>query len=369
VFTKSLLKSVCTGTTFILLVALGSTATVLAKSDTVDCSKNGDLQKAIDAAANGDTIEITGICMGNIVIRDKVVSLVGASSPGPHGITGTKPDTDGVLIENSRGTHLENLVINNPLNAGVRIRYSSDVTMTDCTINDSGADMDPPPGGGPPASSIWVQELSYFEGRRLTLSNNRRGIGALMQSRAWCEECDFSGNFWAASAIQNSLITLLDSSITGPRGMQADEYSYVDLDCDSFKHSTPPHDCSLNASIVAGYSSYQSTVNFFGAGDFQGSLWAEDRSRVGLKGARQTANSNENFIESGSSLRVESGSSLSGLTGTTHVTGFSNALVYGAGTDLNGNSLNCDEGGDAWIQSGVSLTGFTPSGCDHIPAP
>ena len=41
----------------------------------VKCGKD-DLQKVIAAAVSGDTIEITGICLANIVIKDKVLTLV-----------------------------------------------------------------------------------------------------------------------------------------------------------------------------------------------------------------------------------------------------------------------------------------------------
>jgi hypothetical protein len=179
-----LIQTLTVGTAAALLAA-ALPATALAKTYTVDCTKNGKLQATIDSAADGDVIEITGICMANILIRDKGLTLVGAASPGPHGITGVAANTDAVSIQHSRGTHLEGLTISNPHFAGVRIRFFSSVTMADCEVSNSFSGQ---------ATGIWVQETSTFNGTRLTLDDNLRGLGAAQQSRAFCRECDLNDN-------------------------------------------------------------------------------------------------------------------------------------------------------------------------------
>jgi hypothetical protein len=356
-----LIQTLTVGTAAALLAA-ALPATALAKTYTVDCTKNGKLQATIDSAADGDVIEITGICMANILIRDKGLTLVGAASPGPHGITGVAANTDAVSIQHSRGTHLEGLTISNPHFAGIRIRFFSSVTMTDCEVSNSGSAL-PPPG----ATGIWVQETSTLNGTRLTLDDNLRGLGAAQQSRAFCRECDLNDNVqWAASAVQNSAISLLDSAVTGLRGIQATEQSYIDIDCISHDST---HPCSLDAGAVAGTAQWQSTVVFYEAGDFNGRVQVNDRSKASLYGARQQAITGNNGIGDESSLDVGPGDTgESRLMGSTNINGFSHAQFYGAGTDLDG-SLNCGAGGDAWVEPGVDLTNFTITGCDHAPTP
>jgi hypothetical protein len=54
--------------------------------------------------------------------------------------------------------------------------------------------------------------------------------------------------------------------------------------------------------------------------------------------------------------------------GHTDVTGFSHALIYGSDTVLDG-SLTCDQGGNAWVEPGINLTGYTITGCALAPTP
>jgi len=340
----------------VALLAGGLPASALAKTHKVDCTKQGDLQKAIDAASSGDSIEITGVCMANIVIRDKALTLAGAAAPGPHGITGVAANTDGVRIENSRGTRLESLVISNPVFTGVRIRYFSEVTMTDCEVSNTSAGS---------ATGIWVQESSTFNGTRLLLDGDLHGLGAIGNSRAWCYECDITDSTsWAVYSVSHSSISLLDSVVTGNRGLLAAEASSADIDCAS---AGSGHACSLAPTGVAGSAAGLSTVRLYESGDFDGRLLASDRSEVGLVGARQMTAAANNRIDSGSSLRVEPGASgSSGLTGHTDVTGFSHALFYGSSTVLDG-SLTCSAAGDAWVEPGIVLTAYAIGGCDHVP--
>lgn len=354
---------------FLLILACSVAGSAFAKTFKIDCSKNGKVQPTIDSAADGDTIEITGTCMENILIRDKALTLKGAATGGPHGITGVAADTDGVSIQNSRGTHLEGLTISNPLFAGVRIRFNSDVSMTDCEVSNSFA------GAG---TAIWVQEGSYFRGTRLILNDNLRGLGAVQQSRAFCFECDLNDNGsaelggWAATATWNSVVSLLDSAVTGLRGINATQFSYIDIDC--FSHDST-HACSLNATGQAGFAFGSSTVAFYDAGNFWGRFRSEDRSEVQLLGARQQSAGN-NIIGGGASLRVEPFvisedpyiEHTSQLKGNTGVGGFSHALFYGSSTVLDGN-INCDSGGDAWVDPDIGLGSVVISGCAQAPDP
>lgn len=347
-------------------IMMSTASDAIAATRLVDCTKNGDLQKEVNRSASGDVIQIKGICMTNVVIRDKAVTLVGHSSAGPHGITGVAANTDGVRIENSRGTHLEGLIISNPHAAGVRLRFNSDVTMTDVEVSHCGTMLVPPGGTG-----IWVQEGSSFEGTRLRLDDNLRGLGAYSNSRAFCYECDLNDNTaWAASAFVGSTVSLLDSEVDGDRGLQANSYSYADIDCETV---TSGHTCSLDAVNLAALASQYSTVTFYRAGDFSGRIQAQDRSQVQLLGARQT-NNLVNILLGSSSLMVTpffdgEGNEIEGsrLQGETQVNEFSQAVLRGDSTELDGH-LICAEGGDAWVGPAVDLTATASiSDCDHAP--
>src|SRR5262245_3985983 len=57
----------------VLLLALPGTAG--AATLTVDCNAAGKLQTALNAAANGDTILVSGICNENVSVRDELVRV------------------------------------------------------------------------------------------------------------------------------------------------------------------------------------------------------------------------------------------------------------------------------------------------------
>lgn len=355
--------------TIIALLTTAVPVSALAKTHKVDCTKKSELQKTIQAADNGDVIEIIGICTENILIEGKGLTLIGADTQGPHGITGVLESTDGVRIQNSIGTHLEGLQIYNPHYTGVRIRQHSTVTMRDCEVSNTAG------GNG---TGIWVQEMSDLVGYGLRLDNNYRGLGAYSHSDARCAECDLNGSTRAAAiSWKGSLVTLLDSVVTGQRGIRALESSYIDFDC--LSHDST-HDCSLEADIWAGLASWQSTVVFYHSGDFSGWLRAEDRSKVHLLGARQLVNPSQNAIQDNSSLRVEEGVSKdpgtgdyvpenSRVIGETYIAEFSNGLFYDSSTELVG-ELTCNSGGDAVVEIGIDMSGLTINGlCAHIPTP
>ena len=236
--------------------------------------------------------------------------------------------------------------------------------MTDCSVSSV-------------FTAIWAEEFSTFTGTRLQLNLSTRGLGANKQSRAFCYECSLNENTsWAASAFQNSVLSLLDSVVTGRNGIEAQEFSYIDIDCASHVSSTPG--CSLNATQSAGRALMGSTVTFYGAGVFSGQVTADDRSLAQLAGAQQQStglNNNNvvlsNRISNNSSLRVEPGDDgvntvASRLMGTTNVSEFSNALLFGGSTVLDG-TLNCSSAGDAWVEAGVVFTPGSITGCEHAP--
>jgi len=79
----------------VALLASGLPASALAKTHNVDCTKQGDLQKAIDAASSGDSIEITGRVHGQHRHQGQGPDAGRRRRAGTHGITGVAANTDG----------------------------------------------------------------------------------------------------------------------------------------------------------------------------------------------------------------------------------------------------------------------------------
>jgi hypothetical protein len=346
-----------------------------AATSKVKCGKD-DLQLAINKAASGDTIEISGICVGNYRIDGKDLTLVGAATTGPHGIKGVATDVAGLVISRSNNTVLQNLSFSDGAFWGVRAEYSL-FTMSNCTVSRNAH------------NGVNVSNSSRLDGDHLLFEGNARGaLFAGGGSYADCLECDFNGNLrFAAVSDSNSLVTLLDSVVTGRSGIASSNHSYIDIDCASFATS---HDCSLHMNEVAGQAVTGSTMAFYGAGDFWGQILAWDRSEAQVLGARQlstgvirdasnpnpNSNPRSNEISSGSSLRVEAWGTIdeggsSRLMGITNVTEFSHALLYGAasgGITVLVGALNCDSAGDAWVDdAGVDLTAGSINGCELFP--
>jgi hypothetical protein len=90
---------------------------------------------------------------------------------------------------------------------------------------------------------------------------------------------------------RGSLVSLLDSAVTGDAGIVAGEVgAFIDLDCVSVD---TPHPCSMNVTGPAAIGSFSSTAVLFGTGNFTGQLIADDRGTVRLNGAVQRLTSSD----------------------------------------------------------------------------
>jgi hypothetical protein len=363
-----------------VLIAAGWSPVAQAATKKVKCGKD-DLQKVITAAVSGDTIELTGICLGNYRIDGKDLTLAGAATAGPHGIQGVATDVAGLVISRSNNTVLQNLSFSDGAFWGVRAEYSF-FTMSNCTVSRNDH------------NGVNVAFSSRLDGDHLLFEGNEQNaLVAGRSSYADCLECDFNGNLgFAAASSGGSVVTLLESVVTGRSGISANNHSYIDIDCESFPLPPPEvptnHACSLHVNEIAGRAVTESTVAFYGAGDFWGQIQASDRSEAQVLGARQlstgvvrddshpvppgpNSNPRSNEISGGSSLRMEGWDTeelSSRLMGITNVREFSHALLYadsaGGDSALVGD-LNCGSGGDAWVDAGVDLTAGSINFCEH----
>jgi hypothetical protein len=105
-------------------------------------------------------------------------------------------------------------------------------------------------------------------------------------SQLFCTACDISGSSFAVLANRGAIVSLLDSVVTGGRGIAAtDGGTLADLDCVTLATA---HPCSMTVTGAAAQAVGGATVVLVGAGDFTGQLVAFDQGTVEILGSRQT---------------------------------------------------------------------------------
>ena len=221
---------------------------------------------------------------------------------------------------------------------------------------------------------IDVSAASFLDGTELTISNNGGpGLHSRRASTAFCLGCTLAGNAgFAGSSTFSGLLTLLDSTVSGTRGISATLGGYADVDCGTEATAFP---CSLTVTQRAVVVN-DATAALLGTGDFSGQLIAAGRGQLVLIGARQLSTGQApngsplvNFVESFGTLEAASFvDELEVVTESkirnTDVAGFGRALLRGA-TVVDG-AVTCDSAGDAWADAGVVLTpGSSITGCEH----
>lgn len=163
--------------------------------------------------------------------------------------------------------------------------------------------------------------------------------------------------------------------VTGPLGIAAGIDAYADIDCNSARNNFPQYpDCSLNVDDWAAAAQWRSEAALWFAEAFTGALWADNQSKLWLRGAEQQYDGPRlSQIRDTSELKVQSarrGGDLvqAALDGQTGLFGFSRALLL-IEARLDG-VLNCNDAADAWADPGVTYSeGSSVSGCEHLPEP
>lgn len=320
------------------------------KPVTVDCAKKDSIQQAIDQNPNGTVIEVHGLCIENVRINHKEVTLRGAS-PATDGIR-TLTSTPALTIVHSDSTTVENLSFNDSPATAVQIGGESQVFLNDCVVSNNNT------------TDAFVQATN------LTVSGNRQpAMRAQRGAFFFCLACDFSGNLgFAAVATRGGLLSLLDSTVTGRFGIQATGYgAYADLDCLS---ESSAHPCSMQATGRAARAFEGGTAALYGAGDFTGQVSAFDRATVWLYGARQLAAGQpgegpaQNHVDyhamlnAGYAFETDQSSRLLSTNAAT----FGRVLVT-ENTEVNG-TIQCQSKAQAWLDPEVVLApGSSVTGC------
>ena len=343
-----------------LRAAAPAEAAKAGKPKVVDCTKGDSLQAAIDASADGDTIEVRGLCNENVKIVRRKLTLHGLDplTDGVRGMASVSTVYAALEVWYSELIHMENLSFTHTGGSGLGLWFSG-AEAVNCRMT------------GNASMGVHVSAGSFLDASQLVLSDN--GVHGLnVQRNSWsiCLGCRLENNTnRAAAANRASFFSLWDSVITGARGLLVTNDSYGDLDCITGGSAFP---CSLNVTMTAATAFTNGTAGLYGAGPFAGQVTAGDRGQISLYGAQQTStgvnasgnprsNNFDTFAMLVAEPSLETGLQ-SQLKGSTFINTFSRALLIDS-TAVAG-TLTCGSAGDAWKEAGV--TG-TVSGCEHAP--
>lgn len=332
-----------------------------AKTVAVDCTIGQKIQAAIDREDGPLVVDVHGICDENVNIVRKNVTLRGVD-PLTDGIDGVVADPQfaALRLRYVEFALVQNLTIRNGPVAGISAAFST-VILQNCRIT------------GHAGQGVAVSQGTILDATGTTISQNGgQGVSVQTASRLFCHGCDVTGNGgFAAAGINGGVISLLNSVVTGQRGLSSID-SYVDIDCVSEKSE---HPCGLTVTGRAGQAFSEGVVAFFGAGDFTGQVEAGDGGTVHLLGARQLAGAEpgqgptaNNVGRFGKLIAAEESGLQSQLFGTTNVSDFGRLLLLNS-TTLAG-SIQCGSAGDAWLSPTIiDAPGSSVTGCEHGALP
>lgn len=323
----------------------------------VNCDNGQSIQAAVDASRGPVEILITGICVENVLIRDKDVSLRGTQKPALDGIRSAVPSMPALTVRGSVIATISDLSFSRSPGTAVAIRGGANMTLANCLFENNAA------------SGLRVDSGAFVIANDLTFTANRGTSTNTSDAQFFCISCDVIGGGPAAVASRGAIVSLLDSVVTGGIGIiAADRGSFADIDCVTFD---TPHACSMNVSQFAALGTAGGTAVLFGAGEFSGQLIADDRGTVRLDGAQQTATSSDEQPNIADSLGEIIAAPLfdvdppaQSLLRDTVAAHFARVLV--TGDSILKGSIQCSGAADAFLDPTViSPPGSTVTGCEH----
>lgn len=326
----------------------------------VNCNSGGSIQAAVDASRGPVEIQITGICVENVLIRDKDVSLRGVQKPSLDGIRSATSSMPALTVRGSVVATITGLSFSGNPGTGMSIRGGADMTLANCLFENNGA------------SGLRVDSGAFVVGNDLRFTANRTSTST-SDAQFFCIACDVSGNGPAAVASRGAIVSLLDSVVTGTLGIiAADRGSFADIDCATFD---TPHPCSMNVSQFAALGVAGGTAVLFGAGEFSGQIIADDRGTVRLDGALQTATSSDeqpNIADSLGEIIVaplfDVNPPAQSLLRDTQALHFARVLL--TGDSILKGSIQCSGAADAFLDPTViTIPGLPVTGCEHASLP
>ncbi len=321
-----------------------------ASSVTVNCNQGGHIQAAVDASSAPVEILITGICVENVLIRNKDVSLRGTQQPSLDGIRSIDPSTPALTVRGTVIAQINDLSFSGSAGTALRIRDGARITIVNSRIENNAQD------------GLSVDSGAFVVGDSLTFTANPGTNTLINDAQFFCIACDFNGGGAAVVAARSAIASLNDCVVTGESGLIAPEVdAFADFDCVS---ADTPHPCSMNVTGAAAIAGSRSTARLFGAGNFFGQLIADDRGTVRVDGSVQRATSLPNVADNLGEIIVSPLSSTQSLILSTTAAHFARVLLTG-NTTLNG-SIQCSGAADAYLDPTViRFGGSSVTGCEH----
>jgi hypothetical protein len=324
----------------------------------VNCNNGESIQAAVDASRPPAEILIAGTCVENVLIRDKDVSLRGAQNPTLDGIRSASASIPALVVRGSVIASIHSLSFSGNPGTAVAIRGGASMTVANCRFENNRV-------------GVRVDSGGFVIANDLTFTENANSHANASDGQFFCTGCDVTGGGPASVAIRGSIVSFLDSVISGNMGIVAvDRGSLADVDCATLD---TPHACSLNVTQFAALSVAGGTASLFGVGDFRGQLIADDRGTVRLDGAQQTIASSDgqpNIADSLGEIIVAplSDPPLQSLLRNTEAAHFARVLL--TGDSILKGSLRCSGAADAFLDPTVTVaSGSTVSGCEHASVP
>ncbi|HEX2834239.1 MAG TPA: right-handed parallel beta-helix repeat-containing protein [Thermoanaerobaculia bacterium] len=323
----------------------------------VNCNAGESIQAAVDASRPPAEIRITGICVENVLIRDKDVSLRGTQRAGLDGIQSAVPSLPALTVRGSVLAQIDDLSFSNSAGTAVAIRGGANITVNNSLFENNGA------------VGLRVDSGAFVIANGLTFTANPATNTSTSDAQFFCIACDFNGGGPAAVSTRGAIVSLLDSAVTGTLGIIADQVgAFVDLDCVTFD---TPHPCTMNVTGPAAVGTFSGTAALTGAGSFTGQLIADDRGTVKLNGAIQRVTSSDgqpNIADTLGEIIVaplaDAAPPMQSLLRDTVSAHFARVLLLNDSV-LKG-SIQCSGAGDAFLDPTVTRSaGSTITGCEH----
>jgi hypothetical protein len=320
----------------------------------VNCNNGESVQAAVDASTAPVEIQITGICVESVLIRDKDVSLRGTQAPSLDGIR-SPTDTPALTVYGAVIAEINDLSFSDSAETAVQIRSGARIAINNSRFENNGF------------VGLIADSGASVRGNGLTFRDNPDtnsiGIGATF----FCDACDFIGGGAAAVSIRDGFVSLRDSAVTGVVGIVADEVgAFIDHDCASIETT---HPCSMTVTGPAAIANIGSTAVLFGSGNFTGQLIADDRGTVRLNGAVQRLGSVDgapNIVDNLGEIVVAplTDPAMQSLILDTEAAHFARVLL--TGNSVLGGSIQCSGAADAFLDPTVArVNGSTVTGCEH----
>lgn len=114
-----------------LIVLLLVSLPVYARKSTVECNRGASLADAIQKAAPGDTLTVTGTCMGPVAINKAGLTIQGSGSTAIDG-----QQKDAVTVSGVSGVTLANLEVRNG-NNGVVAKNGANIRLVNVAAHDN----------------------------------------------------------------------------------------------------------------------------------------------------------------------------------------------------------------------------------------